>query len=103
MYPRRLSFVDREWLSSITSFETPRLKRFMFGASVSKIQTQLGQCYRPYSDNIIKNTTLYHFISKAVALHAMEAHGGERRYSSYSYLTSTLDGGEWLALRLGRA
>jgi hypothetical protein len=28
---------------------------------------------------------------------------GERRYSSYSFLTSALDGGEWLASRLGRA
>jgi hypothetical protein len=33
----------------------------------------------------------------------MEAHGGERRYSSYSYLTSTLDGGEWSASHPGRA
>jgi hypothetical protein len=29
--------------------------------------------------------------------------GGERRYSSYSFLTSALDGGEWSASRLGRA
>jgi hypothetical protein len=28
---------------------------------------------------------------------------GERRYSFYSFLTSALDGGEWLASRLGRA
>jgi hypothetical protein len=28
---------------------------------------------------------------------------GERRYSSYSYLTSALDGGEWSASRLGSA
>jgi hypothetical protein len=28
---------------------------------------------------------------------------GKRRYSSYSFLTSTLDGGEWLASRPGRA
>jgi hypothetical protein len=28
---------------------------------------------------------------------------GERRYSSYSFLTSTLDGGEWSASRPGRA
>jgi hypothetical protein len=41
--------------------------------------------------------------SKAVPLHAMEAHGGERRYSSCSYLTSALDGDEWSASRLGRA
>jgi hypothetical protein len=34
---------------------------------------------------------------------AMEAHWGERRYSSYSYLTSALDGGEWVASRPGRA
>jgi hypothetical protein len=28
---------------------------------------------------------------------------GERRYSFYSFLTSTLDGGEWSASRPGRA
>jgi hypothetical protein len=39
--------------------------------------------------------------SKTVPLHAMEAHEG-RRYSSYSYLTSALDGGEWSASRPGR-
>jgi hypothetical protein len=33
--------------------------------------------------------------SKAVPLHAMEALGGERKYSSYSFTTSALDGGEW--------
>jgi hypothetical protein len=41
--------------------------------------------------------------SKAVPLHAMEAHGGERRYSSYSFLTSALDGGEWSASHPGRS
>jgi hypothetical protein len=35
--------------------------------------------------------------SKAVPLHAMEALGGERKYSSYSFTTSALDGGEWSA------
>jgi hypothetical protein len=29
--------------------------------------------------------------------------GGERRYSSYSFTTSALDGGEWSASRPGRA
>jgi hypothetical protein len=33
----------------------------------------------------------------------MEAHGGGGRYSSYLYLTSALDGGEWSTSRLGRA
>jgi hypothetical protein len=33
----------------------------------------------------------------------MEALGGERRYSSYSFSTSALDGGEWSASRPGRA
>jgi hypothetical protein len=41
--------------------------------------------------------------SKAVPLHAMEALGGERRCSSYSFLTSALEGGEWSASRPGRA
>jgi hypothetical protein len=39
---------------------------------------------------------------EGVPLHAMEAHG-ERRYSSYSYSTSALDGSEWSASRPGRA
>jgi hypothetical protein len=29
--------------------------------------------------------------------------GGERKYSSYSYLASALDGSEWSASRPGRA
>jgi hypothetical protein len=33
----------------------------------------------------------------------MKAPGGERRKSSYSFLTSVLDGGEWSASRPGRA
>jgi hypothetical protein len=33
----------------------------------------------------------------------MEALEGERRYSSYSFSTSALDGGEWSASRPGRA
>jgi hypothetical protein len=40
--------------------------------------------------------------AKAVPLHAMKALG-ERRYSSYSFPTSTLDRGEWSASRPGRA
>jgi hypothetical protein len=38
----------------------------------------------------------------AVPLHAMEALVGERRYSSYSFMISALDGGEWSASRPGR-
>jgi hypothetical protein len=40
---------------------------------------------------------------KAVSLRTMEALGGERRYSSCLFLTSTLDGGEWSASRPGNA
>jgi hypothetical protein len=39
---------------------------------------------------------------KAVPLHNGGA-WGERRYSSYSFTTSALDGGEWSASRPGRA
>jgi hypothetical protein len=64
------------------------------------------------SDELIKGAIhLYHVgqglaqgkKGKGVQLHAMEALGGERRYSSYSYLTSALDGGEWSASHPGRA
>jgi hypothetical protein len=40
---------------------------------------------------------------KAVPLLSIEAHLGDRRYSSYSFLTSALEGGEWSASRPGRA
>jgi hypothetical protein len=37
-----------------------------------------------------------------VPLHSTEAHLGDRRYSSYSFLTSALEGGEWSASQPGR-
>jgi hypothetical protein len=41
---------------------------------------------------------------KAVPLRSIEAHLGDRRYSSsYSFLPSALEGGEWSASRPGRA
>jgi hypothetical protein len=41
--------------------------------------------------------------AKAVPLHATEALERERRYSSYSFSTSALNGGEWSVSRPGRA
>jgi hypothetical protein len=41
--------------------------------------------------------------SKAAPLRSTEAHLGDRRYSSCSFLTSALEGGEWSASRPGRA
>jgi hypothetical protein len=38
-----------------------------------------------------------------VPLRSIEAHLGDRRYSSYSFLTSALEGGGWSASRPGRA
>jgi hypothetical protein len=40
---------------------------------------------------------------KAVTQHTYGGAGGERRYSSYSFTTSALDGGEWSASRPGSA
>jgi hypothetical protein len=37
---------------------------------------------------------------KAIPLHTMEAQG-ERKYSSHSFMTSELDGGEWSASHPG--
>jgi hypothetical protein len=43
--------------------------------------------------------------AKAIPLHATKAPGGggQRRYNSYSFLTSALDGGEWTPSRHGCA
>jgi hypothetical protein len=41
--------------------------------------------------------------SKVVPLRSIEVHLGDRRYSSYSFLTSALEEGEWSASRPGRA
>jgi hypothetical protein len=40
---------------------------------------------------------------KVVPLRSIEVHLGDRRYSSYSFLTLALEGGEWSASRPGRA
>jgi hypothetical protein len=40
---------------------------------------------------------------KMVPLRSIEAHLGERRYSSYSFLTSALEGSEWSASLPGHA
>jgi hypothetical protein len=40
---------------------------------------------------------------KVVPLRSIEAHLGDRRYSSHTFLTSALEGGEWSASRPGRA
>jgi hypothetical protein len=40
---------------------------------------------------------------KVVPLRSTQAPLGDRRYSSYSFLTSALEGGEWSASRSGRA
>jgi hypothetical protein len=39
---------------------------------------------------------------KVVPLRSIEAHLGDKRCSSYSFLTSALEGGEWSASRPGR-
>jgi hypothetical protein len=55
---------------------------------------QFSLCY--YSSNKGKK-------GKLVPLRSIEAHLGDRRYSSCSFLTSALEGGEWSASRPGRA
>jgi hypothetical protein len=37
-----------------------------------------------------------------VPLRSIEAHLGDRRFGSYSFLTSAVEGGEWSASRPGR-
>jgi hypothetical protein len=64
--------------------------------NVSSKNTGQPSIYRNWTQAISSKTK-----SKAVPLQAMEALGGE--YSSCSFTTSALDGGEWLASRPGRA
>jgi hypothetical protein len=57
--------------------------------------------------NMIAKTQLINYLlnSKAIKLSTTRHEGawGERMYSSYSFKTSALDGGEWSASRPGRA
>jgi hypothetical protein len=60
----------------------------------------------PFSNEIMRTLpSIYSLIKdgKVVPLRSIEAHLGDRRYSSCSFLTSTLEEGEWSASRPGRA
>jgi hypothetical protein len=54
----------------------------------------------PYKS--VRHTTDYSNKGKAVPQHTYAGASGERRYSSYSFTTSALDGGEWSVSRPGR-
>jgi hypothetical protein len=54
-------------------------------------------------DNLKLVMLLYNVKSKAVPSRSIEVPLGDRRYSSCSFLTSALEGGEWSASRPGRA
>jgi hypothetical protein len=58
-----------------------------------------------YQSNVIhiQGTHTSSVFSKLIQYIKVEAHFGDRRYSSYSFLTSALEGGEWSASRPGRA
>jgi hypothetical protein len=49
------------------------------------------------------NKIFHIYIKVKLSRYTPWRHMGERRYSSYSFLTSALDGGEWSASRPGRA
>jgi hypothetical protein len=51
----------------------------------------------------VYNRNLHSLKAKAVPLHATKALGVDRRYSSYPFLPSALDGGEWSVSRPGRS
>jgi hypothetical protein len=52
---------------------------------------------------LVKGLHFYDWSYKSVPLHAKKSTGGKEGYSSYSFSTSALDGGEWSASRSGRA
>jgi hypothetical protein len=54
----------------------------------------------PYKS--VRHTTHYSNKGKEVPQHTYAGASGERRYSSYSFTTSALDGGEWSVSRPGR-
>jgi hypothetical protein len=59
---------------------------------------------RRYSERLLGSPHMgKHLKSTAVPAICHGGTTGERTYSSYSFLTSTLDGGEWSASRPGRA
>jgi hypothetical protein len=63
-------------------------------------------CLGPYTpQSILCSSRCYNSVKKgkAVPLRSIEAHLGDRRYSSCSFLTTALEGGEWSASRPGRA
>jgi hypothetical protein len=52
-----------------------------------------------YVKSLVYLLTIDACVTKVVPLRSIQAHLGERRYSSYSFLSSALEGGEWSASR----
>jgi hypothetical protein len=67
--------------------------------AVDSTQRTLGLLYPAHGISL----PFFTLKKKAVPLHATVALGGERRYNSYSFSISALDGGEWSASRPVRA
>jgi hypothetical protein len=88
--------MQQQWLQVTVSVETRRLESYNPKHFLAILQG---------SPHAFHCTCLRLIDSKVKQspLHAVEAPGGERRYSSYSLLTSDLDGGQWSASRPGRA
>jgi hypothetical protein len=59
--------------------------------------------YISYVEFMLRSYVVTIFKAKAVPLHATKTLGGEKIYSSYSFSTSALDGGEWSSSRPCRA
>jgi hypothetical protein len=93
-YAVHMFTMHRYLLQALCSFVLLSFLYTMYSKSISPPEdgSPLGYCFPVQIDHK----------RKAVPIHAMAAKV-ERRYTSYSFTTSALDVGEWLASRPGRA
>jgi hypothetical protein len=92
-------------LTDVSEVLTKTHRPIMEAVSISETSVNF---YETTRRNILEDSRLHIegcYGSKKVTCPATRHGGawGERKYSSYSFLTSALDGGEWSASRPGRA
>jgi hypothetical protein len=101
----QLSSLGWHIVKTVTTFQTQQTVT-LFTGYIRSLYHFNGRLLVSLKANFILHLEYYRLQRTIKTMHdkdKKQSHRGKRRYSSYSFITSALDGGEWSASRPGRA